>query len=334
MIDLSIIWAAIIALGILLYVVMDGFDLGIGILFPFFKESHDRDVLMNTVAPVWDGNETWMVFGGAGLYAAFPLVYSAVLSALYLPIILMVICLIFRGVAFEFRFKANRTKPLWDLAFILGSTIATFLQGVILGAYIKGIAIEDGRYVGGGLDWLSAFSVFTGLAVVVAYAALACGWLILKTADDLQKSMFKLMPPLTLLLLLMFGIVSLWTPLSHSAIAARWFTFPNILYFSPVPLLVLYCVYRIIRASKLHHQFTPFLATLALVLLAYTGFIISLWPMIVPPSVTIWEAASHPDSQLFTLIGSLILIPVILMYTGLSYWIFRGKIRVGDEGYH
>lgn len=334
MIDLSIIWAGIIAVGILIYVVMDGFDLGIGILFPLFKKEGERNVLMNTVAPVWDGNETWMVLGGAGLYAAFPLVYSAVLSALYLPIILMVIFLIFRGVAFEFRFKANRTKYLWDLAFIIGSTLATFLQGVILGAYIQGIDIVDGRYVGGGLDWLTPFSLFTGIAVIVAYASLACGWLILKTDGDLQERMYALVKPLIVLLLLMFGAVSLWTPFTHSDIAARWFSTPNIYYFGIVPLLVVYCAFRAIRAAQRHEQIAPFVATLGLVLLAYIGFIISLWPMIVPPNVTIWDAAAPIESQLFALIGALLMIPIILTYTGLSYWVFRGKVREDDEGYH
>lgn len=334
MIDLSFIWATIIAVGILIYVVLDGFDLGIGILFPFFKDETDRNVLMNTIAPVWDGNETWMVLGGAGLFAAFPLVYSAVLSALYMPVILMVIFLIFRGVAFEFRFKANRTKHLWDLSFILGSTITTFLQGVILGAYIQGINIQDGRYVGGGFDWLTPFSLFCGVAVIVAYATLACGWLIIKTTDELQINMYKLMPRLILILLAMFGVVSLWTPFTHPDVAERWFSTPNIYYFSFVPLLVLYCAYKAIRASTLRRQLTPFIATLGLVFLAYIGFLISLWPMIVPPSITIWEAAAPEGSQLFTLIGALLLIPIILTYTGLSYWVFRGKVRADDEGYH
>lgn len=334
MIDLSLIWIVIIAIGVFIYVVLDGFDLGIGILFPFIKDQQERDVMMNTVAPVWDGNETWMVLGGAGLFAAFPMVYSAVLSALYLPIILMVIALIFRGVAFEFRFKANRTKYLWDAAFIGGSVLSSFLQGVILGAYIQGIHIIDGRYAGGGLDWLTPFSVFTGFGVIIVYAALGCGWLIMKTEMQLQTSMYRLMPKLIMTLLLVFIAVSVYTPLAHPAIAARWFNAHQLLYFSPVPILVVVFTYLTIKACQKQQESMPFLYTLALVFLAYTGFLISIFPYVIPPSITIWEAAAPANSQLFALIGALILIPIIIIYTIMAYWVFRDKVRVGDEGYH
>ncbi|MDR2251132.1 cytochrome d ubiquinol oxidase subunit II [Acinetobacter sp. IK22] len=334
MIDLSLIWIVIIAIGVFIYVVLDGFDLGIGILFPFIKDQQERDVMMNTVAPVWDGNETWMVLGGAGLFAAFPMVYSAVLSALYLPIILMVIALIFRGVAFEFRFKANRTKYLWDAAFIGGSVLSSFLQGVILGAYIQGIHVIDGRYAGGGLDWLTPFSVFTGFGVIIVYAALGCGWLIMKTEMQLQTSMYRLMPKLIMTLLLVFIAVSVYTPLAHPVIAARWFNAHQLLYFSPVPILVVVFTYLTIKACQKQQESMPFLYTLALVFLAYTGFLISIFPYVIPPSITIWEAAAPANSQLFALIGALVLIPIIIIYTIMAYWVFRDKVRVGDEGYH
>lgn len=334
MIDLSLIWVVIIAVGVLIYVVLDGFDLGIGILFPLVKDRQERDVMMNTVAPVWDGNETWMVLGGAGLFAAFPLVYSTVLSALYMPIILMVISLIFRGVAFEFRFKANRTKHLWDQAFIWGSILASFFQGMILGAYIQGIETTNGIYSGGGLDWLTPFSIFTGIAVVVLYASLGCGWLIFKTDARVQNHMFSLMPKLIIALLVIFAAVSIYTPMIHAEIANRWFSLPQLYYFSPVPILVVVFTVLVLRACKRRQEFAPFIYTLALVLLAYTGFLISLWPNIIPPSVTIWQAAAPQSSQLFALIGALVLIPIILFYTALSYWVFRDKVRVGDDGYH
>lgn len=334
MIDLSLIWIVIIAIGVFIYVVLDGFDLGIGILFPFITLQDERDVMMNTVAPVWDGNETWMVLGGAALFAAFPVVYSVVLSALYMPIILMLIALIFRGVAFEFRFKANKTKKLWDKAFIYGSIMASFFQGVILGAYIQGIKVENHVYAGGGLDWLTPFSIFTGIGVVVLYAALGCGWLIFKTELGLQNKMYNLMPKLTLTLFIIFGMVSIYTPLTQPDIAARWFSKPQLLYFSPVPVLVILLIYLILRACKKRYELTPFLYSLALVFLAFTGFIISLWPYVIPPSVSIWDAAAPESSQLFALIGALILIPIILVYTGLSYWVFRDKVRIGDKGYH
>lgn len=334
MIDLSLIWVVIIAVGVLIYIVLDGFDLGIGILFPLTTDSQERDVMMNTVAPVWDGNETWMVLGGAGLFAAFPLVYSTVLSALYMPIILMVIALIFRGVAFEFRFKSTRTKHLWDQAFVWGSILASFFQGVILGAYIQGIETTNGIYTGGGLDWLTPFSLFTGIAVVILYATLGCGWLIFKTDANIQDHMFSLMPKLIMVLLSIFGAVSIYTPIVNGDIANRWFSLPQLYYFSPVPILVMVFTVLALRACKRRQEFTPFIYTLALVLLAYTGFLISLWPNIIPPSVTIWQAAAPQSSQLFALIGALVLIPIILFYTALSYWVFRDKVRVGDDGYH
>ncbi|MGA8884847.1 MAG: cytochrome d ubiquinol oxidase subunit II [Acinetobacter sp.] len=334
MIDLSLIWIVIIAIGVLIYVVLDGFDLGIGILFPFIKGKDERDVMMNTVAPVWDGNETWMVLGGASLYAAFPLVYSTVLSALYMPIMLMVIALIFRGVAFEFRFKANKSRHWWDKAFIGGSILASFFQGMILGAYIQGIKTVNGIYAGGGLDWLSPFTVFVGIGVVALYAALGCSWLIFKTDQALQNRMYQLMPKMIIALFIIFGCVSIYTPMAHPEIAARWFSQPQLMYFSPVPILVLLFTFLALRACSQRKELSPFIYTLALVFLAYTGFIISLWPYVIPPSVTIWQAAAPQSSQLFALIGALILIPVILIYTGLSYWVFRDKVRIGDDGYH
>ena len=332
-IDLPLVWAGIIAFGIFMYVVMDGFDLGIGILFPFIREEENRDVMMNTVAPIWDGNETWLVLGGAGLFAAFPLAYSVVLTALYLPLILMLVALIFRGVAFEFRFKAKRSKHWWDKAFIGGSVLATFSQGVVLGAFIDGIPVEGRSFAGGPLDWLAPFPVFTGLALVVGYAMLGCGWLIMKTSAELQQRMFRLMIPLTLVLLATIAIVSLWTPVAHDAIAERWFTLPNLFYFLPVPLLVALTVFALVRAVIRHREIQPFVLTLALIFLAYTGLGISLWPNIVPPDISIWQAAAPAKSQSFTLVGVLVLVPVILAYTFYSYWVFRGKINVG-EGYH
>lgn len=334
MIDLALVWVGIIGLGVFIYVVMDGFDLGIGILFPFIQGQQERDVMMNTVAPVWDGNETWMVLGGAGLFAAFPLVYSTVLSALYLPIILMVVALIFRGVAFEFRFKAHRTKYLWDQAFIWGSFLSSFFQGIILGAYIQGIETQNGIYSGGVWDWLSPFTIFTGIGVAVMYATLGCGWLILKTEHQLQDEMYQLMPKLLITLLMVFAAVSIYTPLTHPEIAQRWFVLPNLLYFSPVPVFVLIFSGLILKACAQRKDIQPFVYTLVLVFLAFTGFVISLWPNIIPPSVSIWQAAAPESSMKFTLVGAVILIPIILAYTFLSYWVFRDKVRIGEEGYH
>ena len=333
-IDLPLVWAVIILFSIMMYVVMDGFDLGIGMLFPFFPEKTDRDVMMNTVAPVWDGNETWLVLGGAGLMAAFPLAYSIVLTALYLPLMLMLVGLIFRGVAFEFRFKArDDTRHWWDKAFAAGSFAAAFFQGVTLGAYLNGIAMRDGHYAGGALDWITPFSLFTGVGLVVAYMLLGSTWLVMKTDGELQRQMRLRTQHWVWALLAVIAAISLWTPLAHAPIAARWFSLPNLVYFAPVPLLVVAVAYWLLRSLKRGGEAAPFLLTLALVFLGYSGLGISLWPNVIPPGTTIWQAAAPPQSLGFTLVGALLIIPVILMYTAFGYWIFRGKVRSGD-GYH
>lgn len=332
--DLSFIWAVIIFFGVMMYVIMDGFDLGIGMLYPFMPEREHRDVMMNTVAPVWDGNETWLVLGGAGLFAAFPLAYSIVLSALYLPLIFMLLGLIFRGVAFEFRFKAHdHERHIWDKAFIGGSVVAAFFQGVTLGAYIDGIAITDRVFTGGAFDWLAPFPLFTGLGVIIAYALLGSCWLIWKTEGDLQKRMIELTKPLTWLLLAAIAVISIWTPLAHPHIAERWFVLPNILWFSPVPVLVGVTMLLLLRALKRGSDLAPFLYALCLIFLGYIGLAISLWPNVIPPNISIWDAAAPPQSQLFALVGTLIIIPIILAYTVWAYYVFRGKVRA-EDGYH
>jgi cytochrome d ubiquinol oxidase subunit II len=334
-IDLSIIWAVIIFFGVFMYIVMDGFDLGIGILFPFVPDRFERDVMMNTVAPVWDGNETWLVLGGAALLAAFPLAYSVLLTALYLPLTFMLLGLIFRGVAFEFRFKAkHRERPIWDKAFIGGSSCAAFFQGVSLGSYVDGIPMHGTVYIGGALDWVRPFPLLCGIGVVVAYALLGSTWLIMKTEGPLQQRMLQLTRPLAGLVMVAIVVVSIWTPLIDPAVSARWFSFPTMLWFAPVPLLVvlaLFLLLRSIRNDQPHHG--AFAATLAIVFLGYTGLAISVWPNIIPPSISIWAAAGPPQSQGFALIGTLFIVPFILMYTVWSYYVFRGKLKLG-EGYH
>jgi len=333
-IDLPLIWAIIIVFSIMMYVLMDGFDLGIGLLYPFFKSKEDRDVMMNTVAPVWDGNETWLVLGGAGLMAAFPLAYAVVLSAFYLPLIFMLMGLIFRGVAFEFRFKArDHERHFWDKAFIGGSIVATFFQGVTLGAYIQGIPVANRAYAGGALDWISPFSIFTGLGLLVAYGLLGSTWLIMKTEGSLQRRAYRITPWLVWGLLSVIVIISIWTPLSDKNIAQRWFSFPNMLWFSPVPLLVAASTYWLLRAVAKKKQAMPFVYTLLLIFLCYSGLGIGLWPNIIPPAVSIWQASSPPQSQGFTLVGALLIIPIILTYTVWAYYVFRGKVKHGD-GYH
>ncbi|MDL2409728.1 cytochrome d ubiquinol oxidase subunit II [Rhizobium calliandrae] len=334
-IDLPLIWAIIIGFGLMMYVIMDGFDLGIGILFPFVSNREDRDTMVNTVAPVWDGNETWLVLGGAALFAAFPLAYSVILSALYLPLVLMLVGLIWRGVAFEFRFKADEAhKSFWDKAFAWGSYVAAFSQGVALGAFINGFEVTNGAYSGGLFDWLTPFSLFTGLGLLVSYALLGSTWLVMKTEGTLQRRMKELARPVTLALLAVIIIVSLWTPFAHTAVADRWFALPNMIFFAPVPILVLLATYAIVRSLQRETTHAgPFVLALFMLFMGYSGLAISLWPNIIPPSVSIWDAAAPPQSMGFTLVGALFIIPFILAYTAWSYYVFRGKVKPG-EGYH
>ena len=333
--DLSLIWAIIILFGIMMYIIMDGFDLGIGILYPFFPEKMDRDIMMNTIAPVWDGNETWLVLGGAGLLAAFPLAYSIILSAFYMPIILMLLGLILRGVAFEFRFKANAPEQhFWDKAFIVGSVAATSFQGVILGAYLQGIPVQNGIYSGGPFDWLTPFSVYTALGLLVTYALLGSTWLIMKTSGQLQITNYSLARILAFILLLTIIGVSIWTPFIDKQIFQRWFTMPNILWLSPIPMLVVALYYRLQKTLVLKKaNYSPFIYSLALVFLGYLGLGISIWPNIVPPNISIYSAAAPHSSQSFALVGAIIIIPLILAYTAWGYYIFRGKVSK-DDHYH
>ncbi|MFA7504981.1 MAG: cytochrome d ubiquinol oxidase subunit II [Burkholderiaceae bacterium] len=334
--DLALAWMLVIGFAVMMYIIMDGFDLGIGILFPFVREREHRDTMVNTVAPVWDGNETWLVLGGAGLLAAFPKAYAVLLTSFYIPLLLMLVGLIWRGVSFEFRFKADEShKPFWDKAFISGSVVAAFFQGAALGAFIEGIELVDGRAAAGVLDWFSPFSILTGCGVVLAYSLLGATWLILKTEGELQRTMKRVTRPITLGMLGMIAVVSLWSPFIHPSIADRWFGFPHIVWFAPVPVLVLAAAWMILHAIRRPGDpgATPFLCALLLIFLGYSGFVISIWPNIVPHSLSIWQAAAPEQSLGFTLVGALLIIPVILGYSGWSYYVFRGKVKAG-EGYH
>jgi cytochrome d ubiquinol oxidase subunit II len=331
--DLAFIWALLIAFAVLAYVVLDGFDLGVGILFPFIEGTRHRDTAMNSVAPVWDGNETWLVLGGGGLFAVFPLAYAIILPALYAPVTAMLLGLVLRGVAFEFRWKTERGKFLWDWAFAGGSLIAALSQGIMLGALIQGIKVDGRAYAGGWFDWLTPFSVVTAVALVAGYALLGATWLIWKTEDYVQRRAYGLAWVLTLVLLAAIGIVSVWTPFLNPAFLARWFAWPAILYAAPVPLLTLAAAGWLVRTIHDRRQLEPFLATLALFVLCYIGLGISLYPNIVPPSISIWDAAAPDESLAFLLVGAVVLVPIILAYTAYSYWVFRGKVDT-EGGYH
>jgi len=332
-IDLTIVWAFIIAFAVFVYVVMDGFDLGLGILFPLFPAKADRDIVMNTVAPVWDGNETWLVLGGGGLMAAFPLAYSVLMPALYTPMIAMLIGLIFRGVAFEFRWRTQSKRNRWDLAFAGGSWLAALAQGIALGAILQGVHVEGRQYAGGWWDWLTPFSILTGVSLVIGYALLGATWLVLKTEGGLRDKAYHLCWYLLFAMLLAIGTVSIATPFLHIQYAQRWFTWPNVVLTAPVPLAVAAVTVLLLRALANRQDSQPFFLTLALFALSYAGLGVSMYPYIVPQSITIWQAAAPETSQIFMLVGVAILVPLILGYTGWAYWVFRGKIRAGS-GYH
>ncbi|MEM1092953.1 MAG: cytochrome d ubiquinol oxidase subunit II [Pseudomonadota bacterium] len=333
MTDLALIWAGVLTLAVLLYVIMDGFDLGIGIVFPMLEVGDDRDRAMNSIAPVWDGNETWLVLGGGGLFAAFPLAYGVLMTAFYAPLTAMLLGLVFRGVAFEFRWRDPDHRALWDFSFTAGSLLAAFCQGLILGAFVQGIEVDNRSYGGGWFDWLTPFSVMTGVAVSVGYALLGSGWLIMKSDGALRQRAYQVALPLAVGMLALIGTVSLWTPMLSQEIADRWFSSENLLRLWPIPLLVAVLAILLLEGLRKQRDWWPFSATLGLFLASYAGLAVSLFPYVVPRSLTIWDAAAPDSSLRFLLIGTVILLPMILAYTGYAYWVFRGKLKAG-EGYH
>ena len=328
---LPIIWGCIMAFVIFAYVVLDGFDLGVGILFAAERGRTERDIMVNSIAPVWDGNETWLVLGGSGLYGAFPEAYSVILPAVYPLVITMLIGLILRGVAFEFRFRAHteRHRLNWDYGFWFGSVIAAFCQGAILGAVLHGTKVAGGQFAGGPFAWFSAFSVFTGLAVVCGYALLGAAWLVWRTEGGLQLRMRREAARLTVGMLAGILAVSVWTPLLDHAYAVRWFTWPGLAVTGLAPLAVAalaFFLFRALRHGGAVHDSTAFLCALGLFLASFLGLGFSLFPHIIPPGVTIWQAASPVGSQEFLLVGAVVLIPVIIAYNAFAYTIFHGKV--------
>jgi cytochrome d ubiquinol oxidase subunit II len=332
---LPFIWALLIAVAVFAYVVLDGFDLGVGILFPAVRGHEARDVMVNAVAPVWDGNETWLVLGGGGLFAVFPLAYAILLPALYMPLTIMLLALIFRGVAFEMRFRArhDREQRLWDRSFMGGSYVAAFSQGVALGAFVQGVKVSGRAYGGGWWDWLTPFSLMTGVALVAGYGLLGACWLIWKTEGALQDRFRHLAARLGWATLTFIGVVSLAMLCFSAPFRDRWLTLPRAAGAALMPLILLALVWLFFSALRMRRELAPFLYVLGVFLLAYVGLGVSLWPMMVPPSVTIQAAAAPPATQAFLLWGSSVLIPVVLVYTGYVYWLFRGKVQVG-VGYH
>jgi len=313
-------------------VILDGFDLGLGVLLPFSKTESERDQMMRSIGPFWDGNETWLVLGGGGLLVAFPIAYGVIMPAFYLPVIVMLLALVFRGVAFEFRL-VSRSKVWWNFAFVTGSTLAAFSQGVILGALIQGVKVQNGVFAGGHFDWATPFALLCGFALIAGYALLGATWLIMKTEGPVAERARGQAKICLFLVLAFMAAVSLWTPLSIPRIAERWFSLPNFYFLWPVPVITAGVTFILWRAIEARRDVLPFVASIALFLLGYLGLVISSYPYIVPPSLTIWDTAAAPSSQIFMLIGTVFLLPIILGYVVFIYWLFRGKVREG-ESYH
>jgi cytochrome bd ubiquinol oxidase subunit II len=327
------IWTAILAIGIFLYVALDGFDLGVGILYNFAPTRDDRNLVMNSIAPIWDGNETWLILGVVGLFAAFPVAFAIIMTAVYFPILAMLLSLIFRGLAFEFRYRDAEHRTFWDHGFAIGSALAAFSQGLILGAFIQGLNVEGRRFVGTSFDCFTLFSFVTGLSLVAGYALLGAGWLVIKTEGRLQEWARVLGRRCLIATAIAIAAVSVWTPLIDQHVGARWFTWPDTVYLAPVPILTIALVWYEWRSFAKGPDAAPFLGALGLFLMSYLGIAISLWPMIVPGHFTLEQAAASQSTQAFLLIGTLFLLPVILLYTAWSYWVFRGKVAA-DVGYH
>jgi cytochrome bd ubiquinol oxidase subunit II len=331
--SLTAIWTVILGAGVFFYVALDGFDLGVGMLYRFAPDRAARALVINSIAPIWDGNETWLILGGMGLFAAFPVAFAIIIPAVYFPILLMLLALIFRGLAFEFRYRDAERRTFWDYGFAYGSALAAFSQGVVLGAFIQGFHVEGRHFAGSSLDCLTPFSIVTGLALMAGYALLGAAWLVLKTEGPLQDWARALGRRCLVATVIAIGIVSLWTPLVSAAVAARWFSWPNIALLSPVPALTAALIWYEWRVLGRGADFAPFIGALGLFVLSYLGIAISLWPMIVPGHFTLEQAAASASTQAFLLVGTVFLLPVVLIYTGWSYWVFRGKVRA-DLGYH
>ena len=330
--DLVPIWTLICGMAVFFYVLLDGFDLGVGMLFGLAPDASSRNTIMNTIAPIWDGNETWLILGGLGLLAAFPLAFAIIIPAVYFPILVMLLALIFRGVAFEFRLRDAENKTFWDRAFCYGSAIATFAQGMVLGTFVQGFKVSGQQFAGTSFDFITPFALVTGVALMFGYALLGAGWLILKTEGSVQAAARRHGRICLIGVLVGIGVISLWTPVMSEAIASRWFAWPNIVFLSPVPVATVLIAFFTWRALDSSSEVIPFVGAVGLFVVSYVGIAISLYPMIVPPHFTLWQAASSERTQAFLLIGTLVLLPVILMYTGWSYWVFRGKVR-SDIGY-
>jgi cytochrome d ubiquinol oxidase subunit II len=328
--DIALVYLLLIGFGILVYVLLDGFSLGVGILSPLLKTRDNKAIAMKSLSHIWDSNQTWLVFGGVVLFVAFPTAYAFVLSNLYLPIILMLVALIFRGVAFEFRFKSDRSQPWWDLSFSLGSIIATFCQGIVLGALVGDMS--SGKTMADPVEWLTPFSITTGFALISGYGLLGACWLVRKTEASLQQVAKKLAQTFLFLMLTFFAVVSIWMLVDQPAIAQRWLVFPDSLILVPLPLLSVFFAYKLLSVLRVAQEpgLKPLGYAMGLFMTAFGGLVAGVFPYIIPGRLTIWQAIAPDKSVYFTLVGILIFIPVIITYNIYAYRTFSGKTSMKD----
>lgn len=327
---LATIWASLIGLAIFLYVILDGFSLGIALLFPMTEDEGERDLLIGSIAPVWDMNQTWLVFGGGAILVAFPLIYGVVFSALYIPLLTFIFGLIFRGVTFEFRVHATH-KEKWNRAFFYGSLAAVLAQGLTLGGLLSGIRVRGGQFAGGAFDWLHPFSVMVGFAMVAGYLLLGSTYLIIKTTGAIQKKACRQASRSAVAVLAFMIVVTIWTPLHYPFVLQNWFHSPRVYFIWAFPLLGLIAFFVLIRSLKRGAELTPFICTVVFFLAGYLGLIASIYPFVVPPGITFDAAAAQPETLRFSLWGAGFVLPVVLAYIIYSYSIFRGKV---DQTYY
>ena len=324
------VWAVLVGLAMVLYVVLDGITLGVAMLFGGFVNGKDRSVLIGTIAPVWDANQTWLLFGGGAIFAAFPAVYAVLSSGLYVPLITFIAGLIFRGVAFEFRGESERKRG-WERAFFLGSLVAVLSQGMTLGGVLTGVVVRGNEFAGGPLDWLNPFSVMVGIALIPGYLMLASAYLVVKTTGSIQDRAYAIARGSTIVVLAAMAIVTIWMPFHYPLVLRHWMAAPRVYFVWTFPIIGLSAAWGLVRSVRKRRTFPPLAWAVVLFLSGYFGLLASLYPYAIPPSIKISEAAARPESLLFTLWGALIVLPLVLAYTGYSYWVFRGK--TGEEGY-
>ena len=326
--DLVVLWAGLVALVMILYVVLDGISLGVGLLFPTAGEESERDILMGSIAPVWDANQTWLVFGGGAIFASFPVVYGVLSSALYLPLMAFLAGLIFRGVAFEFRAAGTRKAP-WDKAFFMGSLVAVFSQGLTLGGILSGISVKEAHFAGGPWDWLNPFSVMVGVALMPGYSLLASCYLLLKTEGRVQDRAYGQARKAAMAVMGFMVVVTVWTPIHYPLVMTNWFSVPRIYFVWSFPAFGILCFLALLRSLKARKEVAPLMCAVGLFLSGYLGLATSFYPYAIPPTLTLWEAASQTETLSFMLWGALIVLPVVVGYLIYSYAVFRGKVGSG-----